>query len=120
MSQSPSFAVYAQGDAYSTAGKIMGRQAAGEGFLRGVVRTWPQGNIHLVDGGGFGREGLDQNLRSEGFSGSVSWSTVPEFAGARATGALYFPAPPSAHLARFRNRITPAAYSIIGVTHSVK
>ena len=71
MSQSPSFAVFAQGDAYSTAGKIMGRQAAGEGFVRGMGRAWPQGHIQMVTAGQIDRADLERTLASGGFSGSV-------------------------------------------------
>lgn len=116
---SPSFAFFAQGDAYSTAGKIMGRQAAGVGFLRGIARTWPTGQLHALTAGRFDRDGLEQTLRSDGFTGEIRWSTPPEFTGARAAGAMYFPSPPNSSLARFRNRIAPAAYSLFGVTHTL-
>jgi glycosyltransferase involved in cell wall biosynthesis len=119
MSQSPSFAVFAQGDAYSTATKIMGRQAAGEGFVRGIGRSWPQGNLQIVTAGQLERTELEATLASGGFSGNVSWSKAPDYAGARAAGAIYFPAPPNVGMARMRNRLGPSAFSIIGITHTI-
>lgn len=116
---SPSFAFFAQSDAYSTAGSIMGRQAAGVGFMRGLGRTWPTGTLHAVTSGPFSRKDLVETLSSGGFSGEVRWSDAPDFAGARTLGALYYPSPPNAGLARFRNRIAPSAYSLIGVTHTL-
>jgi starch synthase len=116
---SPSFAFFAQGDAYSTTDKIMGRQSAGEGFIRGLGRTWSQGQLNAVTSGAFARAGLEGTLRDGGFKGSVRWSQPPEFNGARTTGALYFPAPLNPSLARFRNRIGPGAFSLFGVTHTL-
>ena len=119
MSQSPPFAVFAQGDAYSTSAKIMGRQSAGVGFIRGLGRSWPQGNIQVVSSGQLDRAEFERTLKGGGFSGGVNWSKPPEYAGARAAGSIYFPAPPSVTMARLRNRAAPSAFSIFGVTHTI-
>jgi starch synthase len=116
---SPSFAFFAQSDAYSTAGSIMGRQAAGVGFMRGLGRTWPTGTLHAVISPPFDREDMLATLGDGGFAGGVRWSSAPDFAGARTLGTLYYPGPLNPGLARFRNQIAPAAFSLMGVTHTL-
>lgn len=116
---SPSFAFSVEGDAYSTAKKIMGRQAAGEAFLRAMGRTWPNARLRAVATGRFNRERTLQTLNEGGFQGQVHLSGAPGFGGACAAGALYYPAVPNAELARLRNRVSPTAFSLFGVTHTL-
>lgn len=116
---SPAFAICIESDAYTTAGKIMGRQAAGQGFLRGLGRTWPTGLLRGVATGAFDREDVLKTLKDSGFLGEMRLTRPPDFEGARAVGALYYPAIPVLEMARFRNRIGPAAYSLFGVTHTI-
>jgi glycosyltransferase involved in cell wall biosynthesis len=116
---SPSFAFCIESDAYTTAGKIMGRQAAGQGFLRGLGRTWPKGVLRGVATGNFDREDLLKTLKDSGFEGEMRLTRSPEFGGARDVGALYYPTVPLMEMARFRNRIGPGAYSVFGVTHTI-
>jgi len=116
---SPSFAFCIESDAYTTAGKIMGRQAAGQGFLRGLGRTWPKGLLRGVATGGFDREDITRTLAASGFAGEMRLTRAPGFEGAVAVGALYYPTLPLPDIARFRNRIGPAAFSLFGVTHTI-
>lgn len=114
----PAFSLFYAGDAYSTAKKIMGRQSAGEALIKGVARTWPEGRIAAFGPGGH-PVGLERQLAGHGFRGRVNWS--PGLAGPAATGlgAAYYPAPPVPELAHARNTVSPAAYSLIGVTHTL-
>jgi glycosyltransferase involved in cell wall biosynthesis len=116
---SPSFAFCLESDAYSTAGKIMGRQVAGQGFLRGLGKTWPKARLRGVRTGPFDRDEVLKTLRLSGFRGELRLTGAPEFKGACAAGALYYPTIPGPELARFRNRIAPAAFSVFGVTHTI-
>jgi starch synthase len=116
---SPSFAFCIESDAYTTAGKIMGRQAAGQGFLKGLGRTWPKGLLRGVATGNFDREDILKTLADSGFEGEIRLTRAPGFQGAIALGTLYYPSMPLSPLARFRNRISPGAYSIFGVTHTI-
>jgi starch synthase len=116
---SPSFAFSVEGDAYSTSKKIMGRQSAGEGFLRGLGRTWPNATLQAVATGGFYRDQTLKTLADGGFQGKVELSNAPDFLGARRAGALYYPTAPNTELARLRNRVSPSAFSIFGVTHTL-
>lgn len=115
----PSFAISLEGDAYSTAKKIMGRQAVGEAFLRALGRTWPHAALQGVATGRFDRDHTMRTLKEGGFQGQVQLSSPPGFQGARKAGALYFPAIPNAELARLRNRLSPDAFSVFGVTHTL-
>ncbi len=116
---SPSFAFCIESDAYTTAGKIMGRQAAGQGFLKGLGRTWPNGLLRGVATGKFDRKDILKTLNDSGFKGELHLTRAPGFEGGRAAGALYYPTVPVLDMARFRNRIGPAAYSLFGVTHTI-
>lgn len=115
----PSFAFSIETDAYSTAGKIMGRQMAGRGFLRGMGRTWPNGTLRGVGTGQFNREETLQTLRDSGFAGELLLSYTPAFKGACELGALYYPTIPISAMAHLRNRLGPAAFSLFGVTHTI-
>ncbi len=115
----PNFAIYYASEAYSTARRLMGRQAAGKAFLRGLARTWPQVTVHGVgEDGRTGRAMLEQ-LRAEGFAGRLNWSVLPDWRAVSEAGALYYPSPPPRDLAAARNLRHPAAFSLMGVTHSL-
>jgi len=113
------FALFHAGDAYSTAAKIMGRQSAGRALIRGLARTWPQADLAAIGHGAAAARALLAQLRGDGFAGTLDWSDVPELRPARRVGALYYPAPPAAALAAARNLVDPAAFSLIGVTHTL-
>ena len=116
---SPSFAISVQSDAYGGSATIMGRSVAGETFLRGIARTWPNAALQCVATGRFNRERLVEALRGDGFAGELHFSTLRGFSGAEGPDALYYPTIVTQSLARFRNRIAPTAYSLFGVTHTI-
>ena len=113
------FAIFYAGDAYSTAQKIMGRQSAGKAFMKGVARTWPQGPLAGVGHDRRAAQAMQAQLQADGWSGQLLWGDLPEAAAAREAGTLYFPAPPTQDLAAARNRADPAAFSLMGVTHTL-
>lgn len=113
------FSIYYAGDAYSTASKIMGRQSAGKALIKGVARTWPQGPVSGIGPDQRAARAMADQLRTDGFSGSLQWHTVPDWRGAYAVGAVYYPAPPAKDLAAARNLADPAAFSFMGVTHTL-
>lgn len=119
MNAKNNFAIYYAGDAYSTANKIMGRQSAGKTFMRGVARTWPSATLQgMGQGTNTGKAMLNQ-LKREGFSGSLKWIEVPHWAALAEVGALYYPSPASKDLAYSRNAYNPAAFSFMGVTFTL-
>lgn len=113
------FSIFYAGDAYSTAGKIMGRQSAGKNFMRGVARTWPQGQVHGTGPLRSQAHAMLAQLQGDGFQGSLTWSGLDDWSTHASTGCLYFPSPPSKDLAHARNLRDPAGYSIVGVTFTL-
>jgi len=112
------FAIYFASDGYSTDSKIMGRQSAGKALLKGVARRWQADAVH-----GFGARTsgptMLQQLRGDGFTGALHWTSPPGDRALHELGAVYVPTPPTAPFAHARNTQGPAAYSLIGVTHTL-
>ncbi|UTW06972.1 glycosyltransferase family 4 protein [Pseudomonas benzenivorans] len=119
MRHAPNFALYYASDAYSTSKKMMGRQAAGQALLTGIARTWPRSQLHGLGVDGATGQNLLQLLHKQGFSGQLQWSSLPSLQAAADAGALYYPAPPDKDLAAARNLGNPAAFSLMGVAHSL-
>lgn len=113
------FAIYYANEAYSTANKIMGRQSAGKAFLKGIVRTWPQGTMWGLGQGERAGQALAQQLQADGFTGQLKWGHLPSWQAVSEVGTLYYPAPPTKELAAARNLHQPAAFSLMGVTHTL-
>ncbi len=113
------FAIYYAGDAYSTAKKIMGRQSAGKHFMRGIARTWPTGELFGVGHGQSTAQSMLQQLKADGFAGKLSWIEIPNWAALAEIGAMYFPSPVAKDLSFSRNTVNPAAFSFMGVTHTL-
>jgi starch synthase len=110
MARPLNFAIAYAVDSFSMAGKIMGRQSAGQGLLKAIVDTWPTGDLHAL--GVFAAEG-------KAFRGRMHWHRgAPAPLGDR-LGALYWPAPVVPRLAHARNAQDPRRYSLFGVTHTL-
>ena len=119
MNNSPSFAIYYAGDAYSTANKIMGRQSAGKAFMRGVARTWPKADLHGLGQGAATAKAMYAQLAGDGFDGQLKWLEVPNWAALGEVGALYYPSPAAKDFAFSRNAFNPGAFSVMGVTFTL-
>ena len=119
MNNSPSFAIYYAGDAYSTANKIMGRQSAGKAFMRGVARTWPKADLHGLGQGAATAKAMYAQLAGDGFDGQLKWLEVPNWAALGEVGALYYPSPAAKDFAFSRNAFNPGAFSFMGVTFTL-
>ena len=119
MKNSPSFAIYYAGDAYSTANKIMGRQSAGKAFMRGVARTWPKSELHGFGQGTEAAKALYTQLAGDGFDGQLKWIEVPNWAAVGDVGTLYYPSPAAKDFAFSRNAFNPSAFSVMGVTFTL-
>lgn len=115
----PNFAIHYIGDAYTTAGKIMGRQSAGQALIRGVTRRWGDRVLH---GHGPTRrlgETMLTQLKANGFTGTLRWRPLEGDETLDALGAVYYPAPVPPALAWSRNARGSASYSLFGVTHTL-
>lgn len=119
MNNSPSFAIYYAGDAYSTANKIMGRQSAGKAFMRGVARTWPKADLHGLGQGTATAKAMYGQLKGDGFAGQLKWLEVPNWAALGEVGNLYYPSPAAKDFAFSRNAFNPGAFSVMGVTFTL-
>ena len=119
MNNSPSFAIYYAGDAYSTANKIMGRQSAGKAFMRGVARTWPKADLHGLGQGAATAKAMYAQLAGDGFDGQLKWLEVPNWAALGEVGALYYPSPAAKDFTYSRNAFNPGAFSVMGVTFTL-
>ena len=119
MNNSPSFAIYYAGDAYSTANKIMGRQSAGKAFMRGVARTWPKADLHGLGQGAATAKAMYAQLAGDGFDGQLKWLEVPNWEALGEVGALYYPSPAAKDFSYSRNAFNPGAFSVMGVTFTL-
>ena len=119
MKNSPSFAIYYAGDAYSTANKIMGRQSAGKAFMRGVARTWPKAELYGFGQGTEAAKAMYGQLSGDGYDGQLKWIEVPNWAALGDVGTLYYPSPAAKDFAFSRNAVNPGAFSVMGVTFTL-
>ncbi len=119
MNNSPSFAIYYAGDAYSTANKIMGRQSAGKAFMRGVARTWPKAELHGLGQGTETAKAMYAQLKGDGFAGQLKWVEVPNWPALGEIGNLYYPSPAAKDFTYSRNAFNPGAFSVMGVTFTL-
>ena len=119
MNKNCDFSIYFAGDAYSTSKKIMGRQSAGKAFLKGIARTWPNGEISGIGHTKNDCQDMLRQLQSNGFEGSINWSNFPSTDTAQNTGALYFPSPCPKSVAHLRNISNPRSFSLMGVTFTL-
>jgi len=119
MTNSPAFAIFYSGDAYSTANKIMGRQSAGKAFMRGVARKWPEGTLNGMGQGANTSKTMMSQLSQDGFTGQLKWTDLPNWAAISEVGALYYPAPIPKDFAFSRNTFNSCAFSFMGITHTL-
>ncbi len=115
----PNFGIIYSDDAYTTKTKLMGRQAAGKSLLKGMARRWPQGIFPLLCYQTQDAYGLAQELRTNGWTGKINGSILPDIQALPQSKVLYYPAPPPISLASLRSAINPAAFSLMGVTHTL-
>jgi len=115
----PNAAFFYAGDAYDTnRPRLMGRQAAGEGFLRGFVRHG--GTDRLVcyaENAGAGEE-FARRAEAEGATVPVAWIPFAEPQRLAEVGCLFYPTVGIDHLAWRRRRFDQRGYSLVGITHT--
>lgn len=111
-------ALYIHPDAYDTGGaRLMGRQSAGESFLRGFVRHATVDRLHLWNVRRQPTEGLEQLLRDDGAPARpIVWHVDRRRLGE--AGVLNIPVPGVAHEAWARRPLGDQAYAICGITHT--
>jgi starch synthase len=106
-------------DGYRTdSQKLMGRQAAGQGFLRAAVQAAGGRTLHgYAPRAAAGREFI-RLVGEIDPQASAAWLKPADVQRLQALGHLYMPGPTLGELARQRLRASPAAWSLTGVTHT--
>jgi glycosyltransferase involved in cell wall biosynthesis len=109
-------------EAYDAAGlkRPMGRNSAGEGFLKGFLRHADVERIYLWNHHNRHQRDLEPLLRRLGPPGRpVSWIEAADRPALADAGALYIPTPELQGEAWARRAVGATAYSLTGVTHTI-
>jgi glycosyltransferase involved in cell wall biosynthesis len=110
--------IFYQPDGYITTGpKLMGRQAAGEGFLRAAAASDAQQLLCHTDSIGAARQFAEQ-VKQYGYTGNSGWISIDNPAALAESGCLYLPGPGLSDFAWRRAPVGERAYSICGITHT--
>jgi glycosyltransferase involved in cell wall biosynthesis len=98
----------------------MGRNSAGEGFLRGVLRYADVERIYLWNFNDGPRDGFQPLLDRLGPpTAPIAWIDAGDREGLAAPGALHIPTPELQREVWARRSVGATAYSLTGVTHTI-
>jgi glycosyltransferase involved in cell wall biosynthesis len=113
--------VFLSPDAVQTStSKLMGRQSAGRGFMRGLAQAYGADDVlRLVHGGGAQRALLEAEARDTGWRGPIEHRQVNEPSEWAKQDVLYFPAPINSRMGWQRGRLGMASVALCGVTHTI-
>lgn len=100
--------------------KLMGRQSAGRGFMRGVAHAYADTaeTLRLVHSGGGQQAVLETEARDTGWTGNIQHCMVSDPT-QWAKDVLYYPAPISTRMAWQRSRLGMNSVALCGVTHTI-
>jgi alpha-maltose-1-phosphate synthase len=114
-----SLALHYVPEGYSVDGqRLMGRQAAGAGFLQAVARERPVRLYAYSPQRAFAEHLAGEMRRLGAENTAVEWLPVQAHARLGMAGLLYVPDPSLTGFAWRRARSNPSAYSLCGVTHT--
>lgn len=106
-------------EAYQTAGpRLMGAHAASEAFLRAYLKHSGAEKIHCYAATKKQYEAFVERMRAIGGALACDWVSPPSPEPLRTLGTLYHPDPNITSSAWLRRRLDPAAFSLVGVTHT--
>lgn len=114
-------AILFQPDAFDTSGRrLMGRQSAGEGFLRGLIRHGSAERVfcYTSDSSSFDRFCALADECTERVL-AATWIPTTDPMRLAVPGAVFRPDPMIARLAWDRNRFGRGHYSVCGIAHTV-
>jgi alpha-maltose-1-phosphate synthase len=110
--------IYYQPEGYVTSGEyLMGRHAAGEGFLRAAARSGANYLECHTDSTASAQHFAGQ-LAQHGFNGRTGWVPTNQPAGLRDSGCLFLPGPNLIDSAWNRAFAGERTYSLCGITHT--
>jgi glycosyltransferase involved in cell wall biosynthesis len=116
----PNAAIYYSTEAFDTSRpRLMGRHAAGEGFLRGFIRHGGTDRLYCYATGEGAARDFTARVRAEG--GTVPITSIPFDSQQRLKepGCLFYPTVGIDALAWRRRRHDQRAYSLVGITHTI-
>jgi starch synthase len=112
-------AIFYQPEGYDTTRqKLMGRHAAGEGFLKGFVRHSGADTLYCYAASKEYAGHFQRLVGGFGNKRPVRWLDERDAASPRAPGTLYLPDPSLVAAAWRRRAIGQRLYSITGITHT--
>lgn len=114
-------AIYFAAEAFTTAGKtrLMGRHAAGEGFLKALARYGAGEEMCCFAATQRDTRSFAELLRAWGCGKKVRWIPHTQAGGLKEVGGLFMPGPDLGKMAWQRRRQGNHQYSISGVTHTI-
>ena len=112
--------IYYHPEAYSTKGeRLMGRNAAGESFLKGFFKhSKPAQSVWVYNESKEDVENFNELLGSFGRSENVLQVTKRRYSRLKDASMLYYPGPDLGKLARHRRFFGDHAWSLCGITHT--
>ena len=119
MASGANAAILYRPEGYTTGGtRLMGRQAAGEGFLKGFVRHAEVDRLYCYTPRRTEAEHFNAAVKANGNTRPVKWLNESDPRSPAEPGALYLPDPSISQHAWRRRRFDQRAYSIVGITHT--
>lgn len=114
-------AIFYEGDAYNTGGQvILGRQSAGEGFLKGLVRYSTAESLYCYTASQTGFNAFCNQVKPwMSRSRDLHWLSTSNPLALQQPGALFRPDSVISSLVWERRFFDQRAYSISGVIHSI-
>lgn len=112
-------AIFYHPEGYTTSGpKLMGRNAAGESFLRGFFAHSTAREFHVQVQSREHASDFHARAMQAGRREPVTAVMADGLAALRGPGALYLPGPDLAQHARYRSLFAPDGWSLCGITHT--
>lgn len=113
-------AIYFHPEGFDTGSpKLMGRHAAGEGFLKGWVRHSGLDRLHCYASHRDHAESFARMVKGYGWSQPVDWHPWARPGDLAKAGSLFLPGPNLGDQSWIRRRRGAAsAYSLVGITHT--
>lgn len=113
-------AIYFHPEAYSTTGpKLMGRNAAGEGFLRGFLKHSQASSIGALLARAEHGKAFAEAMAASGRSEKPQLFTKAALHRLADFGCVFYPAPGLGEHAWHRTAFGDAAWSLCGITHTI-
>jgi len=119
MANGANAAILYRPEGFETTGpRLMGRQAAGEGFLKGFVQHADVERLYCYTPRREQAEHFHAAVRDSGNTRPVKWLNEADPRSPAEAGTLYLPDPSISQHAWRRRRVDQRAYSITGITHT--